>query len=109
MESGKNFQSRLQSPSLLTSSPVILGCLGLVLSAAYEAQREGAFLRSFDALNWFIQFHLDAIAWCSALCGVLGIVSGFWVRRYTERKRSALVGILLSIVAVLWSMLFLPL
>jgi hypothetical protein len=96
-------------PSLVTSSPVVLGCLGLVLSGAYEAQRSGVFIHSFYALDRFIQYHLDGVAGWSSICAIFGIVAGFLIRRFGERRQMITVGILISVAALLWSTLFLSL
>ncbi len=95
-------------PSPIIWAPLVFGCLGLVLSAAYEAQRSGAFLRSFYALDRFIQHHLDGVAGWSSLCAIVGVVGGFVVRRFGGR-RAVTAGILVSIAALLWSSVFLSL
>ncbi len=88
-------------PSPIIWAPLVFGCLGLVLSAAYEAQRSGAFLRSFYALDRFIQHHLDGVAEWSSLCAIVGVVGG--------GRRAVTAGILVSIAALLWSSVFLSL
>ena len=95
--------------SLVTCSPIVFGCLGLLLSAAYQAQRDGAFLHSFYTLDRCIQYHLDGVAGWSSLCGIFGIVVGLVVRRFSKRRRMITAGILISVVALLWSTIFLSL
>jgi len=100
---------RPKLPSLVAHSPIAFGLLGLILCAAYQAQRGGAFLHSFYALDRFIQYHLDGIAGWSSVCALLGIVSALVLRRFGDRRETFTAGILISIAALLWSTLFLSL
>ena len=96
-------------PLFLIRSPMVFGCLGLFLSAAYEAQRDGVF-NLFPALNHYIQHHLDAIAGGSLLCGIMGILSGIVILRQSDsRRRMIKNGILISVLSLIWSTAFLSL
>ena len=93
----------------MVCSPILLGCSGLVLSAAYQAQRYGVFLHSFYALDRFIQYHLDGIAGWASLCGFVGLLVGTVILRFQSARSAATIGIIISTAALLWSMLFLSL
>ena len=86
----------------LASMPTLFGFIGLVTSVAYEAQRSGAFLHSFYSLDRFIQHNLDAIAGCSSLAALIGIVAGLVTLRLRGPSRLVKFGTLFSVVVLLW-------
>ena len=89
--------------------PILLGSVGLFVAAAYEAQRDGLFLRSLHPLDRFIQHNLDAVAFCASLAGMLGVGVGLLVLRTRGRSWLVLFGTVLSLVVLLWSFLGLSL
>ena len=84
--------------------PLLLGCTGLFLSAAYEAQRSGIFLRSFYSIDRFIQYHLDGIAGLASLTALLGIAAGLVISRIRGQSRIVTCGTVFSVLILLWSM-----
>ena len=89
--------------------PVLLGSVGLLVATAYEAQRDGFFLRSLRPLDRFIQHHLDAVASSAFLAAMLGVGVGLLVLRTRGRSWLVSFGMVLSLVVLLWSFLGLSL
>ena len=95
--------------SLVAFSSVALGCTGLLLCTVYEGQRSGMFLHSFYRLDRFMQQHLGGIAGSASVCGLLGFVLGIVSLKSARQPAAGILGILISVAALLWSMLFLRL
>lgn len=89
--------------------PVLLGSVGLLVAAGYEAQRNGLFVRSLHPLDRYIQHHLDAVAFCASLAAMLGVAVGLWILRIRGRSWLVSFGTVLSLVVLLWSFLGLSL
>lgn len=83
--------------------PLLLGFIGLVGSAGYQAQRSGAFVHSFFSLDRFIQYHLDAIAGCSSLVALSGVLAGLVILRLQGQSPLPRWGTIFSVVVLLWT------
>jgi hypothetical protein len=89
--------------ALVSSLPLVLGCLGFLLGGTYQAQRCGFFLDSFFGFDRFIQHHLDAFAGWASLASLLGVVLGLVLCRIWPRSRIVKYGIIFSVLALLWT------
>lgn len=93
----------IKTTGLVKFLAVLFGSIGLTVSAAYEAQRSGAFVHSFRPLDRSIQHHLDALGGFASVAALLGIVAGLVVLRIRGRSRLVTSGTIFSLAVLLWS------
>lgn len=86
----------------------MLGFIGLLGAAAYQAQRSGVFLNSFYQADRFFQHHLDLLGATSLLVSLVGMTAGLIILKFCGRSRLAVFGVILSAVALVWSGFALP-
>jgi hypothetical protein len=89
--------------------PGLFGCIGLIVCAAYEAQRSGALIRPFYSLDRMIQHNLGAIAGLSTFAALLGIGTGLLILRRHGQSRLVTSGTIICIAVLLWSVIGLSL
>jgi hypothetical protein len=82
--------------------PIVFGSVGLILCGIYQAQRSGVFLHSFYSFDRFIQHHLG-IAFFGFLAAIIGVIAGLLIRRFCGQSRLVTVGIVVSVIAFLYS------
>lgn len=97
---------KVRASGVLAFLPLVLGNIGLLLCSVYEAQRSALL---FHSLSRFLQHHLDGLAGGATLAGLTGIVVGFSIRHFRGGGPIILFGIGLSLAALVWSLIFLPL
>jgi ABC-type branched-subunit amino acid transport system permease subunit len=99
----------IKATGLVKFLPVIFGSIGLIVSAAYEAQRSGVFLHTYYSFDRFIQHHLSSIAGFASLTALFGVVAGLLILRIRGRSGFVSFGTVFSLVVLLWSVLGLSL
>ena len=95
-----------KTTKLVAFLSLFFGCTGLLLCATYEAQRAGLLIYS---LSRFVQQHLDAFGGWALLLGVAGMLAGLIILHFRDGSGIVICGIVISIIASLWSGLALPL
>ena len=84
--------------------PFAFGTLGLLISAVYQAQRDGMFLHSFYSFDRAIQHHLNAVGGIAWLTDLLGVAVGLIILRVRGQNRMVTLGTGFSAVIFLLSM-----
>jgi hypothetical protein len=97
-------QKNTKATGPVTFLPIVLGSIGLIVLAIYQAQRCGIFLHSFYSFDRFIQHHLSAIAGFGSLATLFGVASSFLILWLCGRSRLVTVGTIISLVALLFSL-----
>jgi hypothetical protein len=83
--------------------PALLGCIGLLISAAYQIQRTGAFADASHSRDRFIQHHLDVIGGFSSLAAVIGVLAGLLILRLRSQSLLVKGGTIFSVAVLLWT------
>ena len=90
---------------IVSYSPLVLGCLGILVAAVYQCQRSGLLPHSLSRL---VQSHLDGVGITAFVLAVTGMVTGLVLSKVVGERSIIKVGTSVSVVGSL-STLFMSL